>query len=30
MLKTNSKVCTVLERSKEVMLEFYKGRTKVQ
>ena len=30
MLKTNSKVCRVLERSKEVMLEFYKGRAKVQ
>ena len=29
MLKTNSKVCTVLEKPKEMMLEFYKGRTKV-
>ena len=25
MLKTNSQVCTVLEKSKEMMLEFYKG-----
>ena len=25
MLKTNSQVCTVLEKSKETMLEFYKG-----
>ena len=29
MLKTNSRVCTVLEKSKETMLEFYKGTTKV-
>ena len=29
MLKTNSKVCTVLENSKETMLEFYKGTVKV-
>ena len=28
MLKTNSQVCTVLEKSKEMMLEFYKGTTK--
>ena len=29
MLKTNSQVCSVLEKSKETMLEFYKGRSKV-
>ena len=29
MLKTNSQVCTVLEKSKETVLEFYKGTTKV-
>ena len=29
MLKTNSQVCTVLEKSKEMMLEFYKGTAKV-
>ena len=29
MLKTNSQVCTVLEKSKETMLEFYKGTTTV-
>ena len=29
MLKTNSQVCTVLEKSKETMLEFYKGIAKV-
>ena len=29
MLKTNSQVCTVLEKSKETILEFYKGTTKV-
>ena len=29
MLKTNSQVCTVLEKSKEKMLEFYKGTQKV-
>ena len=29
MLKTNSQVCTVLEKSKETMLEFYKGKAKV-
>ena len=28
-LKTNSQVCTVLEKSKETILEFYKGTTKV-
>ena len=28
MLKTNSQVCTVLEKSKETMLEFYKGTAK--
>ena len=28
MLKTNSQVCSVLEKSKETMLEFYKGRSK--
>ena len=29
MLKTNLQVCTVLEKSKETLLEFYKGTTKV-
>ena len=29
VLKTNSQVCTVLEKSKETMLEFYKGTAKV-
>ena len=29
MLKTNSQVCTVLEKSKETMLEFYRGTAKV-
>ena len=29
MLKTNSQVCAVLEKSKETMLEFYKGTAKV-
>ena len=29
MLKTKSQVCTVLEKSKETMLEFYKGTVKV-
>ena len=29
MLKTNSQVSTVSEKSKEMMLEFYKGTTKV-
>ena len=29
MLKTNSQVCTDLEKSKETMLEFYKGIAKV-
>ena len=29
MLKTNSKVCAVLEKSNETMLEFYKGAAKV-
>ena len=29
MLKTNSQVCTVFEKSKETMLEFYKGTSKV-
>ena len=29
MLKNNSQVCTVLENSKETMLEFYKGRAKI-
>ena len=28
-LGTNSQVCTVLEKSKETVLEFYKGTTKV-
>ena len=29
MLNTNSQVCTVLEKSKETVLEFYKGTIKV-
>ena len=29
MLKTNSQVCTDLEKSKETMLEFHKGIAKV-
>ena len=29
MLNTNSQVCTVLEKLKETMLEFYKGTVKV-
>ena len=29
MLKTNSQVCTVLEKSKEAVSEFYEGTTKV-
>ena len=29
MLKTNSQVCTVLEKSKETILKFYKGTVKV-
>ena len=29
MLKTNSQVCTVLEKSKETVLEVYKGTAKV-
>ena len=29
MLKTNSQVCTVLEKSKETIIEFYKGTGKV-
>ena len=29
ILKTNSQVCTVLEKSKEAMLEFKKGTAKV-
>ena len=29
MLKTNSQLCTVLEKSKETMLEFSKGTGKV-
>ena len=29
MLNTNSQVCTVLEKSKETALEFYKGTAKV-
>ena len=28
-LETNSQVCTVLEKSKEIVLEFYKGTAKV-
>ena len=30
MLRTNSQVCTVLEKSKETKLEFYKGTTKTK
>ena len=29
MLKTNSQVCTVLEKSKETIFEFYKGAAKL-
>ena len=29
ILKTSSQVCKVLEKSKETMLEFYKGTAKV-
>ena len=29
MIKTNSQVCTLLEKSKETVLEFYKGTAKV-
>ena len=29
MLKTNLQLCTVLEKSKQTMLEFFKGITKV-
>ena len=29
MLKTDWQVCTVLEKSKEAMLDFHKGTTKV-
>ena len=29
MLKTNSQVCTILEKLKETVLVFYKGTTKV-
>ena len=29
MLKTNSQLCTVLEKSKETVLELYEGTTKV-
>ena len=29
MLKANSQVCTILEKSKETVLEFYKGTAKV-
>ena len=29
MLKSKSQVCTILEKSKETMLEFYKGTAKV-
>ena len=28
-LETNSQVCTVLEKSKEIVLEFYKGTTEL-
>ena len=29
MLKTNSQVCTVLEKSKDAVLQFFKGTAKV-
>ena len=29
MLKTKSQVCKVVEKSKELVLEFYKGKAKV-
>ena len=29
ILNTNSQICTVLEKSKETVLEFYKGNIKV-
>ena len=29
MVKTNSQVCTILEKSKETVLEFYKETAKV-
>ena len=29
MLKTNSQVCTVIEKSKDTVLEFYKGTANV-
>ena len=29
ILKTNSQVCTVLEKTKETVLEFYKGTANV-
>ena len=29
ILKINSQVCTVLEKSKEMVLEFYKGTARV-
>ena len=29
MLKTNAQVCTVLKKSKETILEFYKGKAKI-
>ena len=29
MLNTDSQVCTVLEKSKETILEFYKGTAKI-
>ena len=29
MLKTKSQVCTILERSKEMILEFYKGTAQI-
>ena len=29
MLKTNSQPCTLLEKSKEIVLGFYKGTAKV-
>ena len=29
MLDTSSQVCTILEKLKQTVLEFYKGRTKV-
>ena len=29
MLQTNSQICTILEKSKETVLEFYKETSKI-